>query len=103
MEIPGLSISRSLGDNLAHTIGVISDPEINIFDFKGNEKFILLASEGIWKYIDSDESVKIIKDFYEKNLDAVGAINTLVKEAFKRWKNEEETMDDITAILIFFE
>jgi serine/threonine protein phosphatase PrpC len=102
-EIPGLSISRSLGDNLAHTIGVISEPEINTYEFKGNEKFILLASEGIWKYIDSDESVKIIKDFYEKNLDAVGAINTLVKEAFKRWKNEEDTMDDITAILIFFE
>ncbi len=102
-EIPGISISRSLGDNLAHTIGVISEPEIKIIEFNGSEKYILLASEGIWKYIDSDESVKIIIDYYENNMDAVGAINTLVKEAFQRWKNEEDTMDDITAILIFFE
>ena len=102
-EIPGLSISRSLGDNLAHSIGVICEPEIKEIEFNGNEKFILVASDGIWKFIDSDESVKIIKDFYENNMDAVGALNKIVKQAFKRWKNEEDNMDDITAILIFFE
>ena len=36
-------------------------------------------------------------------MDAVGALNKIVKQAFKRWKNEEENMGDITAILIFFE
>ena len=102
-EIPGLAISRSLGDNLAHSVGVISEPEIKKIEFNGNEKFILLASGGIWKFIDSDESVKIIKDFYEKNMDAVGALNKLVKQAFKRWKNEEDNMDDITVVLTFFE
>ena len=102
-EIPGLAISRSLGDNLAHMVGVIPEPEIQIFDFIGNEKFILLASDGIWQFIDSDESVRIIKEFYEKDIDAVGALNTIVKEAFKRWKNEENNIDDITTILIFFE
>ncbi len=102
-EIPGLAMSRSLGDNLAHMVGVISEPEIKTFDFNGNEKFILLASDGIWEYIDSDESIKIIKDFYENGMDAVGALNTIVKEAFKRWKNEGDNIDDITTILIFFE
>ena len=102
-EIPGLEISRSLGDNLAHSIGVICDPEIKTINFKGNEKFLLLASDGIWKFIDSDESVGIIKNYYENNLDAVGALNKLVKQAFKRWKNEEDNMDNITAILTFFD
>ena len=32
-EIPGLTISRSLGDNLAHMVGVIPEPEIQIFNF----------------------------------------------------------------------
>ena len=102
-EIPGLAMSRSLGDNLAHTVGVISQPEIQNFEFNGNEKFIILASDGIWEFIDSDESVKIIKDFYENGKDAVGALNKLVKEAFNRWKKEEDNIDDITAILVFLD
>ena len=102
-EIPGLEMSRSLGDNLAHMVGVIAEPEIKIFEFNGNEKFILLASNGIWEFIDSDESVRIIKDFYEKDMDAVGALKTIVREAFKRWKSEKDNIDDITTILIFFE
>jgi serine/threonine protein phosphatase PrpC len=102
-EIPGLEISRSLGDNLAHSIGVICEPEIKTIDFNGNEKFILLASDGIWKFIDSDECVRIIKDYYENSFDAVGALNKLVKQAFKRWKDEEDSIDNITAILTFFD
>ena len=102
-EIPGLAMSRSIGDSIAHSVGVISVPEILKFDFIGNEKFIVIASDGIWEYIDSDECIKIIKDYYENNMDAVGGLNALVKEAFKRWKIEEDNIDDITAIVLFFE
>ena len=102
-EIPGLAMSRSIGDSIAHSVGVIAEPEIFTFDFVGNEKFIVIASDGIWEYIDSEECIKIIKDFYENNMDAVGGLNALVKEAFKRWKIEEDNIDDITAIVLFFE
>ena len=102
-DIPGLAMTRSIGDNVAHSVGVISEPEIIKYEFNGNEKFIILASDGIWEYIDSDECVSIIKDFYENNMDAIGALNSLVKEAFNRWKNMEDSIDDITAIVIFFE
>ena len=96
-------MSRSIGDSIAHNIGVISEPEILRLNYNGNEKFIVIASDGIWEYIDSEECVKIIKDYYENNMDAVGGLNALVKEAFKRWKNENDNVDDITAIVIFFE
>ena len=102
-DIPGLAMTRSIGDNVAHSVGVISEPEIIKYEFNGNEKFIILASDGIWEYIDSDECVNIIKDFYENNMDAIGALNSLVKEAFNRWKNMDDSIDDITAIVIFFE
>ena len=102
-DIPGLSMSRSFGDNLAHTIGVINIPEINCYEFTGTEKFIVIASESIWQFIDSDECVEIIKEFYEKNLDAIGALNALVTEAIKRWKKQENKIEDITAVVIFFE
>ena len=102
-DIPGLSMSRSFGDNLAHTVGVNNIPEIRTFDYTGGEKFIVIASDSIWQYIDSDECVRIIKDYYEKNMDAVGALNSLVTEAIKRWKRQENKIEDITAVVIFFE
>ena len=102
-DIPGLSMSRSFGDNLAHTVGVINIPEVKTFDYTGGEKFIVIASDSIWQYIDSDECVRIIKDYYEKNMDAVGALNSLVTEAIKRWKKQENKIEDITAVVIFFE
>lgn len=102
-EIPGLNITRSFGDNIAHSIGVSDVPYTKEFYFNGNEKFIILASDGIWKFIDSDESVRIIKDYYENGMDAVGALNALVREAFDRWKTQENIIDDITAVLLFFD
>ena len=102
-EIPGLAMSRTFGDSIAHGIGVISEPEIFEYNYKGSEKFIVIATDGIWEFIDSDECSKIVGEFYENNMDAVGGLNALVKEAFKRWKYQENNADDITAILIFFE
>ena len=102
-DIPGLNMSRSFGDNLAHSVGVINIPEIRTFDYTGGEKFIIIASDSIWQYIDSDECVRIIKDYYEKNMDAVGALNSLVTEAITRWKKQENKIEDITAVVIFFE
>ena len=102
-DLPGLAMTRSFGDIIAHSVGVISQPEIKRYEFNGNEKFIILASDGIWEYITSQECVNIIKDFYEKNLDAIGAIHYIMNEAFNRWKKYDEIIDDITIILIFFE
>ena len=72
-DIPGLNITRSFGDKLGIGIGVVDIPYIQYHYFKGNEKFLLLATNGIWKFIDSDESIKIIKNYYENGLDASGA------------------------------
>ena len=102
-DIPGINTTRSFGDKLGMGIGVLDIPFIQNYYLKGNEKFILLASKGIWEFIDSDESVKIIKNFYENEMDASGALNTIVREAISRWKNEKNYFEDITAILLFFD
>ena len=57
----GLAMSRSLGDGEAKTHGVIPDPEIMEFTLdpakpKGNgDKFIIVASDGIWEFISSQQ------------------------------------------------
>ena len=99
-DMPGLAMSRSFGDDVAHTVGVISQPEIFEYNFLNEDKFILLASDGIWEFISSDECVNIVKDYY-LNDDIDGALNYLYKESSKRWIMEEEVIDDITLIILF--
>ena len=99
-DVPGLAMARSFGDDIAHTVGVVSQPEIFEYKLLNEDKFILLASDGIWEFISSDECVNIVKDYYLKN-DIDGALNYLYKESSKRWIMEEEVIDDITLIIIF--
>ena len=93
-------MSRSFGDEVGHEVGVIVDPEICEYEFVSEDKFIVLASDGLWEFISNEEVVKIVKDFYEEN-DIKGALDYLYKEASKRWIMEEEIIDDITVILVF--
>ena len=101
-EVPGLAMTRSFGDRVAATVGVISEPEIKEFDFDENDKFMIIASDGIWEFISSQECVNIIKDFYEKN-DMKGCADYLYEESSKRWIKEEEVIDDTTLILVYFD
>ena len=80
--------------------GVIVNPEIDEYQLLNEDKFIILASDGIWEFISSEEVVNIVKDFYlEDNIE--GALTYLYNEASKRWIMEEEIIDDITIILVF--
>ena len=99
-DVPGLAMSRSFGDDVAHTVGVIAQPEIFEYNLVNEDKFILLASDGIWEFISSDECVNIVKDYYLKD-DIDGALSYLYKESSKRWIMEEEVIDDITLIIVF--
>ena len=44
----GLHLTRSLGDNLAHKVGVISEPEIKHFLLEDDDQILIMASDGIW-------------------------------------------------------
>ena len=99
-NMPGLAMSRSFGDKIAHSVGVIPEPEIIEYSLLEEDKFIILASDGIWEFISNDECVNLVKDFYNKK-DINGAINILYKESSERWINREEIIDDITMIIVF--
>ena len=101
-DVPGLAMSRSFGDEVAHSVGVSSLPEIKEYEFLKEDKFIVLASDGIWEFISNDECVNIVKNYYLCN-DMEGALSCLYKEASRRWIMEEEVIDDITIIIVFLE
>ena len=101
-EVPGLAMTRSFGDRVAATVGVMSEPEIKEFDFDENDKYMIIASDGIWEFISSQECIDIIQKYYESN-DMKGCCDYLYQESSKRWLKEEEVIDDTTLILVFFE
>jgi len=101
-EVPGLVMTRSFGDRVAATVGVISEPEIKEFDFDENDKYMIIASHGIWEFISSQECIDIIQKYYESN-DLKGCCENLYQESSKRWLKEKEVIDDTTLILVFFE
>lgn len=55
MDIPGLAMSRSLGDTVAHTAGVISEPEMHVATLVPEDKIMIWASDGLWEFMSNQE------------------------------------------------
>ena len=101
-EYPGLAMSRSFGDRVAHSVGVSEEPEIKEYIFCEEDKFFVVASDGLFEFISSQNIVEIIKDYY-LNQDIVGCCEYLYELSRDKWMKEEEVVDDITMILVFLE
>lgn len=97
-DVPGLAMSRSFGDVIASSVGVVARPEIWYRDLDDDDAFMILASDGVWEFIDSQEAVTLI----EKCKSPKEACKVLVDESTKRWKHEEEVIDDTTCMVVYF-
>lgn len=97
---PGLAMSRSIGDLNAASVGVICDPEVSLQTVDANWLFVLLCTDGIWEFLTSQEAVELVG---QRPPDEAGnAAQELATEAQHRWmKNESNTVDDITVILVW--
>jgi len=101
-DLPGLAMSRSIGDAVANSVGVIPEPEILEFQLKPEDKFIVLGSDGVFEFITNEEAVKIVVPYWKMD-DVEGACAGLEKEANLRWTKEEEVIDDITSVVLFLD
>jgi len=99
-ELPGLAMSRSFGDGLAKLVGVYSEPEVKIFPYKEEDKFIIIASDGLWEYVSNEEVVEIVGKYHEKN-DCDGAVSELYEISKERWVKYDDYIDDISIIVVF--
>jgi len=100
-DYPGLAMSRSIGDMDAKKIGVIPNPQIVEYSINNNSKYMLICSDGVWEFISNEDAMKIGNKFYLRN-DAMGLCQELYKKSVDFWEKEDECIDDITAIAVFF-
>ena len=98
---PGIAMSRSIGDFVASKLGVIPEPKFIDEKIDKDTKYIIVASDGIWEFLDNDTVKNMVKPFYEKN-DPNGACKELIKKATEFWNQEDVVVDDITVIVVFF-
>eukprot|EP00924_Labyrinthula_sp_SR-Ha-C_P005238 augustus_masked-scaffold_1-processed-gene-25.60-mRNA-1 protein AED:0.20 eAED:0.24 QI:0/-1/0/1/-1/1/1/0/497 len=112
-DLPGLAMSRSLGDKLGKSVGVIPDPEVTKTYLEDPDKFLILATDGIWEFIKNREAVhivgQVILDHFPQGLEDVSSLpfeevrtclilccETLIHTALERWEETEESIDDCT-------
>jgi len=98
-DVPGLAMTRSFGDVVASSVGVSSKPEIWDRQIDGDDVFMILASDGVWEFISNQEAV----DLVAKAEQPQEACKLLCDEATRRWQKEEEVVDDITALIVYFQ
>ncbi|KAK9947785.1 hypothetical protein M0R45_003390 [Rubus argutus] len=93
---PGTAFTRSIGDSIAETIGVVANPEIVALELTQNHPFFVLASDGVFEFISSQTVVDMVAK-YKDPRDACAAI---VAESYKLWLQYETRTDDITVIVV---
>jgi serine/threonine protein phosphatase PrpC len=87
--VPGLAMTRSIGDMTATSVGVTPEPEImQITKLTKNDKIFVIGSDGLWDRFSNEEIMKIIVQQYYARRDSEGAVNHLLRESVERWTNE---------------
>ena len=96
---PGINLSRTLGDLIFHKAGLTCNPDVSIRRITSADKFIIIASDGVWDVFDVDKAIQIVQKF--KN-DPEKASRNLVQKALEAWtKKYGQKGDNITALVIF--
>jgi len=122
--VPGLAITRAIGDHIAADAGVIPTPEVRHvpLDWRhhhqsdesspadgdsttttsgttGGRHVLVLASDGVWEWLSSSQVVKIAAE----QETAAAAAAAVVEAARKEWavRFQGRHCDDVTATVVF--
>ena len=100
----GMCVSRSIGDRRhKESAGVIPDPEVHSISLHDSDRCLIVASDGLWEFVSSQEAVDVVAKHAKH---ARQASEALVRLAEKRWnaraseKRSGDTRDDITVTVV---
>mmetsp|Transcript_841 Transcript_841/g.1435 ORF Transcript_841/g.1435 Transcript_841/m.1435 type:complete len:1104 (+) Transcript_841:45-3356(+) len=99
LEKPGCAFSRSIGDHVGKKVGICPDPEILEWAISPEDKFAVIASDGVFEFITSQNVVEMLAKFK----DPIEAAKYVVSEAYRLWLQYDERTDDITIIVLYFD
>ena len=102
--LPGLAMSRSLGDSYAHGVGVTWEPTLSAYTLTARDLFLVLGTDGVWDVMNGDAAVDFIQRYRCKRVPGVSCAEALTLEAQERWKaaHDEAIVDDISVAILHF-
>ncbi|XP_021859637.1 protein phosphatase 2C and cyclic nucleotide-binding/kinase domain-containing protein isoform X2 [Spinacia oleracea] len=59
---PGTAFTRSVGDSIAETIGVVANPEIVVMELTPDYPFFVIASDGVFEFLSSQTVVDMVME-----------------------------------------
>jgi len=99
-ELPGLAMSRSLGDVQAHNLGVSADPSIHEGIPMASGSILIVGSDGIWDKVPALEAIALVAaEVAGGSVEFAAA--ALVSEARARWLLDGGDVDDASAVVVF--
>ncbi len=97
--IPGLAMTRAIGDVVCQSLGVIPEPDVATINLSPDDKYLLICSDGVWEFLSSQQVIDTIN--LDPSITLQTKIEALAKKAYDLWiDNEKEVSDDITCMLI---
>ena len=96
---PGLAMTRTFGDEIGASVGVVSNPEVFEYKITAEDRAIIIASDGLWEYMSNKEVTDVVKKTINKD-DPDYIVNELYNESVIRWRLKDQGIDDITIICI---
>lgn len=120
-SIPGLVVSRSIGNIIAEDIGVISKADTKTHSLSIEDEFFVIASEGVWNVMTNQDVVNYVAAYKDKakrvnvscenykeiSVNEACISQLLCEEARVRWlalvENEDLMIEDISCIVLEFD
>ncbi|XP_026447394.1 probable protein phosphatase 2C 72 [Papaver somniferum] len=97
-DYPGLAMTRAFGDFELKDYGIIATPQISHHHLNIKDKFVVLASDGVWDMLSNDQVVSIMSSSRPET-----AAKAVVEAAVAGWKRFPHLkMDDISVSCMFF-
>eukprot|EP00469_Lotharella_globosa_P007693 CAMPEP_0167773810 /NCGR_PEP_ID=MMETSP0111_2-20121227/1642_1 /TAXON_ID=91324 /ORGANISM="Lotharella globosa, Strain CCCM811" /LENGTH=304 /DNA_ID=CAMNT_0007663519 /DNA_START=77 /DNA_END=991 /DNA_ORIENTATION=+ len=96
-DLPGLAMSRSIGDFIAHSVGVSNIPTITEHQIFPSDKFVVFATDGVWDFM-ANREVADICNHHCPDMDAAAA--AIVNRSCRMWQKNEAVIDDITCVAV---
>lgn len=109
-SVPFLAISRALGDlwsfDYYRSEFIVSPvPDVRVYKITpGFDKFLIIASDGLWGVMRVEEAVKIVHNFDKDDQFKGGDVShRLISRALQRWRDRELRADNTSVIVVHFD
>ena len=84
-SLPGLAMSRSIGDEKAKSIGVTYEPELFVYKLSSEHRIIIVGTDGLWNNVTYEEAIQIAGKVYDEGKKVDEAVQNLMETAKKNW------------------